>query len=76
MILYALDRDLLTYLAPEERDKFRQEMPGFAISKNQSLVDSIDEKREFTAGLKKAMDSLMRDYFASAGLKWPEQAGG
>jgi len=76
LLLYALDRNFLTPLSAEERDKFREGIGAFALSRNPSLVESINEKTELTNELKKELDMLMRDFFAAMGIKLPSEAGG
>ena len=76
LLLYALNADLLTNLTLEEREKFRQEISGFALSRNASLIEAINEKTQLTADLKKQLDALMRDFFTAAGFKRQDEQGG
>jgi len=76
LLLYGLDRNLLTDLSADQKDKFRQEIGNFVREKKSSLVEAIDAKPEMTPAIEKELDAAMRDFFAASGFQWPAGAGG
>ena len=65
LLLYALDRDLLTSLAEEERAAFRSDIMPFARDHDVNLLQQIDAKRELTKEIGDGLDRLMAAYFSS-----------
>jgi len=67
LLLYALEKDLLTSLTEEERATFRNEIMEFAREQDAALLQRIDKERELTAEIGAGLDRLMAAYFSSRG---------
>jgi len=66
LLLYALDKGLLTDLPGTERSTFCREIHDFAAAENQTLLNEIEEKRELTSTIREGMDDIMEKYFSAA----------
>jgi F-type H+-transporting ATPase subunit alpha len=63
LLLYALNRDLLTGLPDQDRERFRKEILAFATERDPLLLMEIEEKRTLTPVIEGGLDKLMAAFF-------------
>jgi len=64
LLLYALDKGLISGLSKDEVQKFSGEILAFARQKDQDLLDEINTRLRMTSDIARRLDSLILEYFA------------
>ena len=62
LLLYALERGVLSMMTEEERTVFRKGIYALACKRNQPLVDEIGTKRELTLAIEKGLGEIMQAF--------------
>jgi len=65
LLLYALQRGLLTELNAEAREAFRDSIHAFVKENRASLVDRLEEATDLTPDIEQGLRDVMEEYFAS-----------
>jgi F-type H+-transporting ATPase subunit alpha len=63
VLLFALNKGMLTNLTPELRTRFTKEVYGFAKERYPVVLDAIEEKKELSQDVEGGLTSLLADYF-------------
>jgi len=63
LLLYALERGLLTDLTEDQKNQFRKGIYAFACQQNQALLDEIEAKPEMTAAVEKGLEAILGAFF-------------
>ena len=67
LLLYALHREQLTDLSRDDRARFCREIYAFARSRNSSLLEEIEIKKELTPRVDRGLREVVDAYFTSRG---------
>jgi F-type H+-transporting ATPase subunit alpha len=67
LLLYALNRDLLTSLPAADREKFRKEILAFARERDAALLQAIEERRTMTPDIESGLERVMAAFFSALG---------
>lgn len=67
LLLFALHKDILTYLPEQERERFRKGILTYALEHNPGLLDRIENGRELTTEIDRELQELIGQFFAAGG---------
>ena len=69
LLLYAVHKDLLVDLEKGQRDRFREEIFGFAKDRNQSLLEAIEKEQTLTPAIENGLEEITRAFMVGRGGK-------
>jgi F-type H+-transporting ATPase subunit alpha len=68
LLLYALQKEFLLDMTPDQRVQFRKEIYKFAMEHDKALLDEIVSKQELTPEIEISMNKLILAYLEASGI--------